>query len=309
MKSRSWLFVPGNSDKRLGLAVGTGADVVVVDLDSMVPHEEKPRARILAAEWLAAHRRNVLEQRHMGRWVRINSLDSGHSREDLAAIMPGAPEGIILPKAVGPESVRQLASEIYELEQRHGIPANSTRIIPVAGETPLAALRVTDYLESAHQRLHGLTWSSAGLGTSLGTSCSRHEDGEWSDAARFVRAQVLLTAHASSLFALDAPFEDFEDEKGLVKAARRARADGFAGMFALHPEQVRAINEAFTPSDEEIAEARAIVSAFEETPHVGSLPFQGRMVDRSHLGLAQRTISMFENAGGADRRQPILRPA
>lgn len=311
MKHRSWLIVPGNSDKRLAMAVATGADVIVVDLADTVPNEVKPEARKAAAEWLAAHRTNLLEQRRMGRWVRINPLESGHSRDDLAAVMPSAPDGIILPKAAGPEAVRQLAAEIYEFEQRHGIAANATRIVPVAGETPHAALGIPGYLESGHQRLHGLTWSASGLAAALGGTRARCEDGGWSDASRFVRVQALLTAHAGRLVAVDAPFEDFEDDKGLARAAQTARADGFTGMLAIHPGQVPTINAAFTPGEAELAEAREIVDAFEDSPHVGSLPFRGRMIDRSHLELARRTLAQAEaeEAANEARRKPILRPA
>jgi citrate lyase subunit beta/citryl-CoA lyase len=311
MKYRSWLIVPGNSGKRLDMAFATGADVVVVDLDDTVPHESKAQARELAAEWLATYRTNVLEQRQMGRWVRINALDSGYARDDLAAVMKGAPDGIILPKATGPDSVRQLASEIYELEQRNAIRANSTWIIPVVGESAQSAMQIGDYLDLAHQRLHGLTWNAAGLALSLGAASVRGTDGGWSDTCSFVRAQTLLTAHAGKIVAIDAPFNDFADEEGMARAARRARAEGFAGMFAVHADQVATINSAFTPGEEEVQEARAIIAAFETNPHAGSLPFGGRMIDRSHLALAQRLVTLADLEASANeaRRKPILRPA
>ncbi len=312
MKSRSWLVVPGNSDSRLGSAIATGADIVVVDLEDTVPVAEKPRARQLAAEWLAAHRQHVLEQARLGRWVRLNANESGYVRDDLAAVMPFAPDGLILPKAAGPEAVRLLASDVYEFEQRFGIPANSTRIVPVVGETPRSALHIADYSESAHQRLAGLTWNAAGLCASLGSDGYRKADGGWPDAARFVRAQALLSAHAGEVMAIDAPYDDFDDEAGTHAAAQAARRDGFSGMFAVHPAQIPTINAAFTPSNEEILQARNVIAAFEASPHVGSLPLGGRMIDRSHLRLARRTVGMFERDGRSPDegwRAPILRPA
>lgn len=312
MKSRSWLLVPGNSEERLGTAIGTGADIVVIDLEDTVPVSEKARARDLAAGWLSAHRQHVIEQQRMGRWVRLNSMESGHVREDLAAVMPLAPDGVILPKATGPETVRQLASEVYEFEQALGLAANSTRIMPVVGETPGAALRIAEYASSAHQRVVGLTWNAAGLSAAMGGQAVRTLQGAWSDTARFVRVQALLSAHAGDVMAIDAPFDDFDNEAGTNTAAQGARADGFSGMFAIHPAQIPTINAAFTPSVEELVEARDVVAAFEGNPHVGSLPLRGRMIDRSHLALARRTIAMFERdgRGGEDlRRQPILRPA
>jgi len=309
MKNRSWLIVPGNSHERLGEALTTGADVVVIDLEDTVPHEQKPLARRMAADWLATHRSTPLEQRQLNRWVRINSLDSGLARDDLLAVMETAPDGIILPKSAGPEAVRQLASEIYELEQRHMIAANATRIMPVVGETPMAALRITSYLESGHQRLAAFTWSASALSAAINATRVDEKGGGWTDTFRFVRSQTLLTAHAGQFMAIEAAHGDFEDAKAVSKAAATARADGFTGMFANHPSQVPGINKAFTPSADEIEEARDIVAAFEDNPHVGSLPFRGRMIDKPHLGVARRVLGLAEAAQLGERRAPILRPA
>ncbi|WP_238532540.1 HpcH/HpaI aldolase/citrate lyase family protein [Novosphingobium pentaromativorans] len=312
MKYRSWLVVPGSSEKRLGLAMGTGADVVVVDLADTVPDAARREARAMACEWLSVHRRNLLEHRQMGRWVRINALDSGLSRDDLLAVMPGAPDGIILPGATGPEAVRQLASEIYELEQANGIAANSVRIMPVAGDSPRGLFGMAQYLDTPHQRLFGLTWSAAGLGVAMGCSLLHGAEGERSDAARLVRAQTLLTAHASRTVAVDAPFERFEDDRGLARAAQQARADGFAGMFAIHPGQVATINAAFTPNGEELAQAREILALFSANPDQASLPHQGRMIDRTHLAIARQVIDAAgegDNAAEGQRLSALLRPA
>ncbi|TCM17766.1 citrate lyase subunit beta/citryl-CoA lyase [Novosphingobium sp. PhB165] len=316
MKYRSWLIVPGNNEKRLGMTQGVGADVVVVDLGDTVPREARETGRRHAAQWLAASRPSGTGHRPTARWVRINSFESGLWREDLAAIMGSGPEGVILPRASGPDAVRELASEIYGHEERNGLAPGSTRIMPVAGETPTAALHISDYLESTHQRLDGLAWSAGGLGAALCVRQRRDGQGGWSDACRFVRAQVLLTAHASAIRAIEAPFEHFEDEVGLERAALRARADGFTGMFAVHPAQVAVINRAFAPPAEEFDEAREIVAAFAASPHLGSLAVCGRMVDRADLALAQLTLTQADRpvgiaAGSGEdlRRGAILRPA
>ncbi|MCJ2178447.1 HpcH/HpaI aldolase/citrate lyase family protein [Novosphingobium album (ex Hu et al. 2023)] len=311
MKYRSWLVVSGASEVQLGAAFGTGADCVVVDLADTVPHEARARARQMGAEWLTAHRTNLFGSRGMSRWVRVNALESGCSREDLAAVMAGAPDGVILPRAAGPEAVRHLASEIYELEQHFALPAGSTRILPVVGETPVAAMQISHYLEAAHQRLCGLTWSEAGLAASLGATSAREGEGSRSDVSRFVRAQTLLTAHAAHIVAIEAPCRDCEDETAIKAMAQRARADGFTGMFAVHPRQVDVINLAFTPGIREIEEAQEIVAAFEMNPHAVSLPLRGRTVERAELVRAQRVAHLAETEifGNDARRRSILRPA
>jgi citrate lyase subunit beta/citryl-CoA lyase len=289
---RSWLFVPGDSEKKLAKAVGAGADAVIVDLEDSVAPEFKPDARRLARDWLAAHRVQVVEGRPHSHWVRINSLDSAWWREDLAAVIPAAPYGVVLPKATGPEQVQLLGAEIYELEDRFGIPTNSTRIMPLVSETPAAALSVSAYAGSTLPRLAALTWGAEDLSIALGASRKRDESGEWTDTFRLVRATMLLAAHAAGVPAIDTLHGDFSDLEALGRIARAARADGFNGMLAIHPAQVPVINAAFTASEDELNGARAIVEAFRASPGSGALSLDGRMIERPHLEQARRLLGL-----------------
>ena len=293
MAYRSWLFVPGDSAKKLDKAAGTAADAIIVDLEDSVTPDNKPLARSQAAEWLNAHRRQVTERR-LGRWVRINPLDSREWRDDLVAVMPGAPDGIMLPKSAGPESVQQLAAELYELEQRSGIPTGSTKVLALVSETAAAAISIPAYATASLPRLAGLTWGAEDLSAAIGSTRKRDKTGNWTDTFRFARTQTLLTAHARGAMAIDTLHADFADTKGLKRAAEESRADGFTGMLAIHPAQCEIINAAFTPSDEELAEARAIVAAFAANPSVGALQINGRMIDRPHLKLSQRLLGITE---------------
>ncbi len=311
MQYRSWLFVPGDSEKKLGKAASTGADVILVDLEDSVAFENKQAARKMAAEWLDAQRQPVIEHRAMGRWVRINALDSGMWRDDLIAVMAGHPDGIMLPKADGPAAVQQIAAEIYELEQRHQIPTGSTRILPLVSETAQSALTISSYVNSALPRLAGLSWGAEDLSAALGATRKRDAKAGWTDTFRYVRIQTLLTAHARGIMAIDTLHADFADAKGLKKVADEARADGFHGMLAIHPAQVPIINDAFTPSDEELEEARAIVAAFAANPGAGALQIDRRMIDQPHLKLARRVLGMDDTprAEPLVEAKPMLRPA
>jgi citrate lyase subunit beta/citryl-CoA lyase len=291
MAMRSWLFVPGDSEKKLGKAAATGADVIIVDLEDSVAPANKPRARELARDWLAAHRNQVAE-RKFGRWVRINALDSRMWRDDLVAVLPGAPDGIMLPKSAGPESVQALGAELYELEQRSGLATGSVKILPLVSETAAAAISIPAYASAPLPRLAGLTWGGEDLSAAIGASRKYDKDGRWTDAFRFVRAQTLLTAHARGVIAIDTLHADFADTKGLKRIAEEARADGFTGMLAIHPAQVPVINEAFTPTEAELEEARAIVAAFAGSPDAGTLQIDRRMIDRPHLTLARRMLGI-----------------
>lgn len=290
MQQRSWLFVPGDSEKKLGKAADAGADVIIVDLEDSVAIANKNQARQLACAWLA-------RQRHVapfGRWVRINALDSQMWRDDLAAVMPGAPDGIMLPKSAGPESIQTLAAELYELEGRCGIASGSTRILALVSETAEAAITIPSYATASLPRLHGLVWGGEDLSAAIGAARKYDAAGRWTDAFRYVRVQTLLTAHAKGVLPLDTLHADFADLDGLKRLAEEARADGFGGMLAIHPAQVPVINAAFTPSEEDLAHARAVIAAFAAQPNAGTLQIDGKMIDRPHLVLAKRLLGITD---------------
>ena len=276
-QTRSWLFAPGDSERKLAKVAGCGADVVIVDLEDAVAPPNKARARGLAAEWL---------EDHPGAWVRINPLSTDLWQDDLAAVLPANPAGIMLPKAAGPVEVAQLAAIIAD---QAGADA-AIGILPLVSETAAAALTIASYATTTPPWLAGLTWGAEDLSTVLGATRKRDERGFWTDAFRMIRAQVLLTAHAAGVRPIDTLFADFRDLAGLARMAAASYADGFAGMLAIHPDQVAIINAAFSPSPEQLAEARAIVAAFAADPDAGAVQMDGRMLDQPHLALARRIL-------------------
>lgn len=292
MPPRSWLFVPGDSDKKLGKAMATGAHAVIVDLEDSVAVAAKPQARAMARDWLAIHRQHVTENRPVARWVRINAIDTGLWRDDLEVVMAGAPDGVMLPKCEGPEQFRMVAAEIYELEQRNRVPNGATRILPLVSETATSALTIPSYVDVPMPRLAGLTWGAEDLSAVLGATRKRDANGAWTDAFRFIRAQCLLTAHAKGVWAIDTLHDDFRDVAGTRRAAEAARGDGFTGMLAIHPDQVPIINTAFAATEAELAEAQAIVALFAASPHAGTLQYNGRMVDQPHLRMAKQLLGI-----------------
>ena len=287
MKARSWLFAPGDSERKLAKVAGCGADVVIVDLEDAVAPEGKARARGMAREWLEAHS----QQKAFQPWVRINALDTDMWREDCAAVLPSRPAGLMVPKAAGPEQLALLSAELEVLETRHGIGLGATRLLPLVSETPAAALGIASYASAVLPRLAGLTWGAEDLSAVLGATRKRDGSGGWTDAFRMIRAQVLLTARAAGVLAIDTLHADFRDLEGLERIATDSHADGFAGMLAIHPDQVPVINAAFSPSVEQLAEAQAIVDAFSASPGAGAVQLNGRMIDQPHLRQAQRLLA------------------
>lgn len=292
---RSWLFASATNEKKLARLAMLGADAVVLDLAEGVADDAKADARRMAAEWLDNHQEKVVSQRNFMRWVRINGLDTPHWRDDLVAVLPGKIQGIILPRAQGPQDVAMVAAEIYELEQRNRLTHGSVSIIPQVGETPSAALRICNYAEDPHPRLAGLSWSAPGLATALGATRMVDENGQWSDPMRHVRAATLLTARSRGLMAIDTSFANQRDAESMPWAAKASRADGFTGMQALHPRQVRVINDAFAPSAADLADAREIVDLFAGNPTAETLPLGERTIDKRQLDQARTLLQLHED--------------
>jgi citrate lyase subunit beta/citryl-CoA lyase len=286
---RSWLFIPGDSERKLAKAGQTGAHALIIDLEDAVAADRKATGRAMTGEWL----RHAADSRPDSQvWVRINALDTGLWRDDLAAVIGGAPVGIMVPKAEGPVQIAQISDALDALERAHGLPVGQTRILPLVSETARAAVTIAAYADAVLPRLAGLTWGAEDLGAALGVTRKRDQRGRWTDAFRMVRAQTLLVAHAAGVWAIDTLHADFRDEAGLAVVASEAAADGFAGMLAIHPAQVPVINRAFAPDAAALAQARAIVAAFAANPGIGALQIDGKMIDQPHLRQARALLGM-----------------
>jgi citrate lyase subunit beta / citryl-CoA lyase len=291
---RSLLFVPADDEKKLGKGAQTGADALILDLEDSVSLPRKAAARILAAEYIATAR-----SREGGPlvYVRVNALDTDLWQHDVAGVVAARPHGILLPKARSGEDVHKLSIALHHEEERAGVDAGSTRIVAIATETPLSLLHLHTYVE-ASTRLEGLTWGAEDLSAALGARSNREDDGRtWTSPYRLARDLTLFTAAAAKVQAIDTVFVNFRDLDGLRQECHAAVRDGFTGKMAIHPGQVVAINEMFTPSVEEIALSEEIVQAFAAAPDVGVLAIRGHMVDRAHVVRAERILARAKTAG------------
>ena len=290
MISRAWLFVPGDSERKLAKAEAIGSDVLILDLEDAVAAERRPTARGLVREYLAARAADS-PARRSELWVRINPLSSPDALADLAGVMPGAPDGIVVPKTESGAQVAALAHYLDALEAREGIRAGRTRIVPVATETAAAVFQLGSYA-GVTPRLAGLTWGAEDLPAALGASTNRGPDGELAFVYQLARALCLAGAVAAGVQPVDTVYPDFRDAAGLEKTCARARMDGFTGKIAIHPDQVPVIQQAFSPTEAEIAHARRVVAAFRASPGVGTVGLDGQMLDMPHLKQAERVLQM-----------------
>ena len=295
MIPRSWLFVPADSERKLEKALESGADAVIVDLEDAVTQERKAVARGAAAAFVQANRHG----RGPTLWIRVNSLASGLMLEDLAAVMPARPAGIVLPKPDSVDDVWQLDRALAKLERDSGADADDeTSILAIATETAVAVTALPGYVK-APERLLALTWGGEDLAAELGAIANRDAAGEFTFTYRVVRSLCQIAAAAAGKPAIETLFADFRDEAGLARCAARALEDGFSGMLAIHPAQVPVINAAFTPSAAQVSFARRVVEAFAAQPGVTAL--DGRMLDRPHLIQARRVLDRAASLGILDR--------
>ncbi len=290
MMPRSWLFVPGDSEKKLGKGASTGADALIIDLEDSVAAARRPLGRELTCEYLANADRAVSRL-----FVRINPLDTDDALKDLAGIIAGRPDGLILPKAETVDDSHRLDHYLSALEVANGIDRGTTKIFPIATETPGAMLTLEGY-RRASPRVTALSWGAEDLSAAIGATTNRDETGRLAAPYLLARSLCLMAAHAAGVQAVDTVHPDFRDDDGLRRESNYARRDGFSGKIAIHPNQVAIINDAFTPSAEEVAHAQAVIDLFAANPDAGTLSLDGKMLDKPHLTQAERVIAMAAQA-------------
>lgn len=285
---RSWLFIPGDSEKKLAKAENSGTDIAIFDLEDSVASERKPYARDLVREFLGSFQGTAA--------VRINPLSSGLAEDDLAAVVRASPALIMLPKSESGQDVTALSVRLAVEEAEAGLAEGATKIIAIATETAGALFGAGTYA-GASDRLAALSWGAEDLSTVLGATRTRLASGAWTETFQFARTLCLAGAVHAGVDPIDTVFTDFRDTEGLARECAEAAADGFTGKLAIHPGQVETINAAFTPTAAAIAEAQAVVEAFAAAPDAGVVGLEGRMLDRPHLVKAERLLARAHALG------------
>jgi len=298
---RSWLFVPGDSERKQEKALGSAADAVILDLEDSVALAELPAARARVASLLRSRRPPGGPQL----WVRPNAPASGRLREDLEAIFAGgAPAGLVLPKVSAAAEISAVVRQLGGLEASRGARPGHTRLLIIATETPAAVLSLPEYpavlarVPGVRQRIAGLTWGAEDLSATLGALAQRDNTGALTFTFQLARTHCLLAASALGAQAVDGVCTDFRDPARLQQELEAARRDGFSGKLAIHPDQIAAINAAFAPTDAEREHAQRVVAAFATAPAAGVVSLDGRMIDRPHLLQAQRILAVAQRDRG-----------
>lgn len=288
---RSWLFVPGDSERKLEKGKENAADALILDLEDAVSNERQTIAREMVCAYLKANPERTRQQL----WVRINPLETPLALPDLAAVLPGIPNGICLPKVYSAAEVNQLGHYLSALEVREGLPLGSTKILCVATETAASLLTFHTYLEKITPRLVAMTWGGEDLSAALGASDNRNPTtGDYEDPYVLAKSLCLSTARAIDVQPIGGVFVNFRQLEQLEQDCLYDRRAGFIGKIAIHPAQSEVINRAFTPSDEEIAYAQQVVDVFEQNPGLGAVGLEGKMLDMPHLKQARNLLAMAQ---------------
>ena len=292
---RSFLFIPGDSPNKLEKGMTSGADALLLDLEDSISPQNKAQARATTLAFLN-EARGAKDRPRL--YVRINGLATGLTDDDLDTVVSGHPDGIMFPKAEGGAAVIHCDAKITAREAIHGLPDGTLDIIAIATETAQAMFLAGTYVD-ASKRLKGLTWGAEDLSIELGAEANRDRDGNFLAPYQLARSLCLAGAAAAQVQAIDTVYIDFRNNAGLRRECEEARRDGFTGKMAIHPGQIAAINEVFTPTAEAIKRAEAVIAAFADNPGAGTVGIGGVMYDRPHLERARQLLARAKSLSKA----------
>jgi citrate lyase subunit beta/citryl-CoA lyase len=282
-------FVPGANEKMLTKAMATEADALVLDLEDAVTPENKDDARGIVAGWLAD-----VDFGRQERMVRINPIDTPWFRADMEATMVNPPDSYLVPKVHGPDDVRMVDRVISDLEAQHGHELGSVKMVVLGTETAAGFQNIASI--PCVPRVDGLTWGAEDLSAALGARRNRGEDGKYLPLFEQARTACMISAAAAGVQPLDTVFTDVTDSDALRQDCLDGAWIGFTGKISIHPSQIDVINEVFTPSDQDVARARALLDELTVQQANGKMAFrfEGQMVDVPHFTQARRILALAE---------------
>jgi citrate lyase beta subunit len=282
---RAPLFTPGDSERKIAKGAAAGADAVVLDLEDGVALGRKAEARATVRKAL-----EEIEFQATERLVRINPVGTGLETEDLAEVLGGRPDGVVVPKTESGAQLHSLAQHLAREERARGWPEGSLRIIALV-ETAPGVARLPEIAGGGEGRLDALIFGAEDYAASIGAT--RTPEGM---EVLYARSAVVTFAAAHGLQAIDTLWTDFQDDEGLRRDALFARQLGYVGKIAIHPRQVPIIHAAMTPSEAEIAHARCVLQMHDaqQAAGQGAFALDGKMVD---MPMVRAALQVLARAG------------
>ena len=283
---RALLYMPGDNWKMITKSVTLGVDSICMDMEDGTAINKKAEARATIAKAL-----QELDFGASEKLARINSVGSGWEQEDIEAVLPYHPDGIVIPKVESFEQVEWASRIIEDAELKNGWKVNSIRIL-IGVETAKGILNLKEI--AAHPRLDAIIFGGEDFAASIGADRAK-------DAVEllYARQAVIVACAAYDLQPLDIVTIDYKDLEALKVESEFGARLGFSGKQIIHPNQVQVVQEAFTPSDEAITYARRIVETFEASQKEGkgAYSLDGKMIDMPLLKNAQKVLARANAAG------------
>ena len=279
--------MPGDDMHKIQKGITLDVDCICMDIEDGVAPNCKDKARATIFKALTS-----IDFGRSERLTRINPIGSGLEQDDLEIVLPARPDAIVVPKVENAEQIHWVSDQIGEVEDEFDWPENSIYLIAIV-ETARAVVNLPR-IAAADARLEALVFGSEDFALDIGATRSR-------DAIEvfYARSAVVTHAAAFGLQAIDMVFSDLNDLDGLRHEAQRGQAMGFAGKQVIHPRQVAPVQEAFTPSDEAIADALRIVNAYQQHADAGEGAFviDGVMVDAPVVRAAEQVLAIARTTG------------
>lgn len=282
---RALLYMPGDNWKMITKSVTLGVDSICMDMEDGTAVNKKAEARATIAKAL-----KELDFGASEKLARINSVGSGWEKDDIEAVLPYKPDGIVIPKVESFEHVEWASRIIEDAELKNGWQVNSIRIL-IGVETAKGILNLKEI--AAHPRLDAIIFGGEDFAASIGAVRTK-------DAVEllYARQAVIVACAANDLQAIDIVTIDYKDLDALKVESEFGARLGFTGKQIIHPNQVAVVQEAFNPSDEAIAYARRIVETFEASQKEGkgAYSLDGKMIDMPLLKNAQKVLARAKAA-------------
>ena len=284
---RALLYTPGDDQHKIQKAASLDIDCICMDMEDGVAQSKKPEARSNIREALLS-----MDFGRSERLVRINPVHSGYAQLDITHTIPSKPDGVVIPKVETGEEIRWVSSQISEIEKYYKLPIGEIGIIAIV-ESARGIINLPQ-ISSADDRLQALIFGSEDLAVDIGAV--RSQNGR---EIFYARSAIVLHAAAYHLQAIDQVYINFQDTEGLIKDSHEGMRMGYSGKQIIHPNQILPVQQAFTPSDQEIADALRMTAAFKESEQngFGAFAIDGKMIDAPIIKSAQQILDRARAAG------------
>lgn len=291
---RSYLFVPGDSARKIDKAASSGADAIIIDLEDSVAPAHKANALQTTRDFLAE--RPALSAPEI--WVRINTERADQALAELASLPLAGLRGIFYPKLADVRALERVGHWLDALETRDGVATGQVRIVGIVTETPRALVATqAGSLADGHLRLRGYSWGVEDLSSALGRAPLAGASDAQQALSHAAQMHCLLLAAAAGVDAIDGVSTAFKDLSPLVSECERASELGFVAKMAIHPAQLATIHAGLAPSAAAVDWAERVCALVREQPEAAALSLDGRMVDQPHINVARRILA---RAGSAE---------